>query len=711
MARNRKNDIKAVNHNSSFFEEIMFFLLLAIIFASMFLQGAFFERHSIRALFAVSAICGILIAKMFIKKKLLPEEGHYWLWVFGALILITVISLFNAVSMHDAVYTLSKNSGLFLLVIVSIYLKKRINVSYWLQIGMVISGNIAALYGLEALWSNRLTSLLNFLNGGSAESKFYTRMISERLISFFQYPNTTAAFLLTAWITTLHLLLFKSRPKGKKEIINLLLAGSLFLQFLAFVLTISRGMYLIGILAVIAYLILLLQGKRKQAICLLIGNALPSLILGIFLYPGSVLREKNTILSVLLIFSVMAIAVYITIQIINRESMASSNKKEPDHKALRKANRAFFYGGITVIAIGVAVVLGLWLKPFYNIFNLKSAYDRFGFYIDAWRIFLDFPLTGVGGEGWAYIYRSYQQIFYVTSDIHSYGFQLLVEHGIGGIIIIAGIAVAFLSGIATNFKTRNEEQLIFLIASGILFLHSMIDFDFQYFTMQMIFTLLISQINVNIAFPSERIRKNSLYIMYPICIACLLLACVLPIQFGRAAQKYNQSLFLYKMDAEKAISLMESASKLDPFSPIYKAALASQLELKENAEKADLLKAEELISHVLIRGKYDTEAIAFLQESYFAQNKFEKVNEMNKKIIELQPLRPKAWEERGILINRIIQRLDQQLGEDKAEWLKVGLNIRREMEIASEGKWEQIKPTDELLRLFSIWENELAKTS
>ena len=101
--------------------------------------------------------------------------------------------------------------------------------------------------------------------------------------------------------------------------------------------------------------------------------------------------------------------------------------------------------------------------------------------MDAWEIFQDHPVTGIGGGGWENIYGQYQKYYYVSNDAHSYGVQVIVEEGIPGLLALISIAVLFILALRTAWHKRQREQQTLLLMAAAIFAHSMIDVDLAFF--------------------------------------------------------------------------------------------------------------------------------------------------------------------------------------------------------------------------------------
>jgi len=84
---------------------------------------------------------------------------------------------------------------------------------------------------------------------------------------------------------------------------------------------------------------------------------------------------------------------------------------------------------------------------FYDrIFSLsrdRNMDRRFELFSDAVKVIKDYPLFGLGGGGWAAVYKSYQDQPYDSREVHNHYLQVWIEAGIIGFLAFVGIWVSF----------------------------------------------------------------------------------------------------------------------------------------------------------------------------------------------------------------------------------------------------------------------------
>lgn len=113
--------------------------------------------------------------------------------------------------------------------------------------------------------------------------------------------------------------------------------------------------------------------------------------------------------------------------------------------------------------------------------NYKTAQERIQFIKDALKLSKDNLLTGIGGECWQYKYGQVQDYDYISSDIHSYPIQILLEFGIFGFIVLIGIYVYIMA-----MKTDKIKYLGIKMGLLVIFIHSAIDSEMKIQFMQLI---------------------------------------------------------------------------------------------------------------------------------------------------------------------------------------------------------------------------------
>ncbi|KLU59348.1 O-antigen ligase [Peptococcaceae bacterium CEB3] len=394
------------------------------------------------------------------------------------------LSILAAVSTGDAIETsLRVWTYVLFYFILSRSLEGRGRMRFLSQ-GLVLIGSVIALWGIMTV------------PGWVSYSNSWNSVLSSTL----QYHNAFASFLVGIMILAAYLWLESESPW----------VGSLYglaLVVMAFALggTQSRGGYLVFLAAVIGLFVIYPVG-RKRIVWLGVLN-----MFGGFLLWGRFLRavnSKSVGLSVLILVVACLWAVGLTL---GKLWLGRISPRLPA-RTLRSA-----FGGV----LALAVVLGGWALLRHggdvlgtiqriNLHN-HSVEERFTFYWDAWRMFLQRPWLGYGGGGWNAAYRGFQSYLYNSTETHSIATQVLVEAGVLGIVVFAALLGAlgrsvYRTWLALKGQSRERTYLLALTLSVVAIgAHALIDFDLSEGTVSLV---LWSNIAALRAFGLQRERAS-----------------------------------------------------------------------------------------------------------------------------------------------------------------------------------------------------------
>ncbi len=110
---------------------------------------------------------------------------------------------------------------------------------------------------------------------------------------------------------------------------------------------------------------------------------------------------------------------------------------------------------------------------------------RFELFRDAARVIKDYPLTGIGGGGWAAVYHGYQDQPYASREVHNHYLQVWIEAGIFGFIAFIGLWVSFALAFYRNCSKGKAGRQVWqywsaaFIPAAALGAHSIIDWNFS----------------------------------------------------------------------------------------------------------------------------------------------------------------------------------------------------------------------------------------
>ena len=391
----------------------------------------------------------------------------------------------------------------------------------------------------------------------------------------------------------------------------------------------------------------------------------------------------------------------------------------------------------------------------------KTMYDRFGFYLDGFRIFRDFPLTGIGGDSWMFIYFAYQKYPYVANDLHSYVMQLFVEFGICGAFTFLGFIAALIALFIRCLRHQQAEDIFLFLVAGTLFAHSMIDVDFTYYGQYILFVMAFSlirfkkwtrvkerQTNRNENAKAVEKTKNSAiqekkivsaivrYMQDVVVLVALIFACIIPFRMSRADAYADAYLYsISEENPELSEMLINQAVALDPAKPEYQAALALQIARRQILSENELSRAQVLAANARELGRFSKDALQILISYHQQIGQYDKTWEAGRRLTDIEPYNNTFWLSRGRMISDILLQIkgegqsatqasglpenangsddkpsvaqDADKQEELRYWLEKGLSIAEDMERLSAERWAPIEPDEALVALFDTWREEL----
>lgn len=284
-----------------------------------------------------------------------------------------------------------------------------------------------------------------------------------RLAGFYQYANMFGA-VLGAWMVY-HLGL-----AAREEEVRRLqwYAFPLVWYAAALLLTESRGaMLFAGLGWVIGWLAC--EGKDRIRYAVLTGG---TALCGVLTYKG-VLADLNRngtgLWGWIGLAAIPLVWIWLVPRVLEGLAQVWTRLLESGTDARRRGWQA-----ASVVAVAFALMLAILPQAIWERFTrgLESLFSRQMLYEDAVRLFGQSPVVGFGGESWRSLYRVYQKLPYVGSEVHSGYLSLLLDVGIIGFVLF--VAVVCLVG--KRLSRRNPALPALLVLMG----HSAIDFDMSY---------------------------------------------------------------------------------------------------------------------------------------------------------------------------------------------------------------------------------------
>ncbi|KIL38717.1 hypothetical protein SD70_24625 [Gordoniibacillus kamchatkensis] len=460
---------------------------------------------------------------------------------------------------------------------------------------LMISGYVVVLFGLlywlgngklgDALvgWFATMDSVKNtYLNAVMTDSN------GLRLTSVFQYANSYAAYLIALMLAAVFFIV-----KSNKWYQALPHALMLVPIIVSFWLTLSRGA--IVIVPVVFLIMLFFLSIRRQIVSIIqlaLAFAASLIILNKITTVGTQLQKQtsaaiswqgwSTLLLASVIFAVLAIAIQIFVSPLL------------DRATERFNGRRFATFVLPVVAIIVGVIGAILLfgdTGLKNIlpanvkirleninFQQHSVLERGTFYMDAIKLWKDYPIIGAGGGAWASLYEKYQNNPYTSRQAHNFALQYLVEAGALGFLVFVAFVLAILYFYIRSYTKSSPESrdryFLFFILTVALLVHSMIDFDLSYVYLGAVLFLCLGAMLSSSDSVPIRVKSDSLVLHKAFPGALLVLSVVMFIISTRLLSANNS--YLHALDLSKTsqnyneiVAPIDQALKLHPNHPDY----------------------------------------------------------------------------------------------------------------------------------------------
>lgn len=347
--------------------------------------------------------------------------------------------------------------------------------------GLFVSGYVIVIYGL-LVWFGNMQEPGIVINDGTGI----------RLTSVFTYANTYAGFLLALILGAMYLSSTSARRWSSFAHASMLVPAivSLFL-------TLSRGGLILLPVFLLAILLFMSFSEQLRAVVTLVVSGVGALAITTLVtengttlqtayQQGMNLQSWAAVIGVSVVAGLAAVGIQ---EVLNRYGSKLTAKVH----SLRFSNlwlpgAAIVLGGLLLVLL-VATPLGSLLpenvaQRVQNInFNQHSVRERGFFYLDALKIFKDYPIFGTGSGGWSALYQSYQGYPYTSRQSHNFFVQVLDDVGLfGSILTFSFILVILFLFVRYVLKAKQvaPHYFSFFILVVTLLGHALIDFDMSY---------------------------------------------------------------------------------------------------------------------------------------------------------------------------------------------------------------------------------------
>ncbi|MEN2776294.1 O-antigen ligase family protein [Acetivibrio clariflavus] len=242
------------------FKKLLFIGLLFVIFYTPYLRGLYFESEQV-----VTEIIVFSIFILFWIYKWLKRDRSFIKtpveYAAIGLVLAYFLTIFTAVNPRLAVTEFLKYAMYFMVfLMISDFIKNEREREYLLWT-IVASAFGVCVIGIDSAAGSKIVDLLNSIFGVlNINISFFGLFVDGRIHSTMQYPNAFAAYLLAVFFISVSLMM-----TSKKWVKSIASAIS-FILFTTFIFTISRGAYILLVLAIPFFLLLLPKGSKARGL-------------------------------------------------------------------------------------------------------------------------------------------------------------------------------------------------------------------------------------------------------------------------------------------------------------------------------------------------------------------------------------------------------------------------------------------------------------
>ncbi|WP_127579938.1 O-antigen ligase family protein [Paenibacillus koleovorans] len=474
-------------------------------------------------------------------------------------------------------------------------------------------------------------------------------ILSNRLSSVFQYPNTYSAILVSLLVCCLILIFFSSKTSTK--FIN----GSMLVPILlSFLLTYSRGGYLLLPVCILLFLVFIHWKKQVVSLTyILISIGISVLLLDSI----AALQSSNGNNRWLWLFVLIVASSFVGAIVVLLESKLE--KWKTVDLGLRSIKRNFLIpilicvlGLLSVVIISnlLLEILPKGLSERIQSINLSdnSSIMRLDYYKDSLKLVEDYPWLGAGGGAWSALFNNYASTPYISRQAHSFYLQYLNEVGILGfaifILLLMYIFIRFIRNYFTSGIGRLElSHLVYFFFILPLLIHSLIDFDFSFVYLTIILFMCLGGLSsLSSSNSQNRVSGTSgkSRLVYPsvlVILACLLL--VTSAKKVNAVRDYTYLVSLSSIDEAKFNKFSNSILKLDKDNPAY---LMYKIDIlleiyKQKKDPKYLSEAESYTEQLSDVDPYNIGTIYRVYNIYMFKNESEEASEFLETALKSNP--------------------------------------------------------------------------
>ncbi len=659
--------------------DAVFYLLLPLLFLAPFFRGLFFYEELNVAHMYTAVIAGVYFYlnrdKLRFSKSIMDYAG-------AGLVIAYLLSSFVAVSSRGGIGLVMKNLNYFLVYLLVAQVVKNTDQIKKILITVFTSGVIVALIGLGNFFGSFET------DGG---------VLDGLICSTIQYHNATAIFLFAIGMLGLALTVY-----FKDGFARTLTAGATYVAIITAMGAGSRGALLVTPIAMLIQFLGLPRADKEKYFYTVLAVTVPLVITSKSVLTLNVENSDSYYWGILFLgFFLSCLIQFGFDRFINLSG---------------KTKRGYILSTGAIVAVALAavvVVKGAEIMPASVVdrvkeFNLQNnnVLDRFNFYEDAVKVVKDHPVLGVGGGGWKSIYRSYQNYWYDTTEVHSHFFQVLVETGALGFILYLLLWLGLLISSIRLLRSASPEMKLltwtaFSTAIGIG-MHSAIDFTLSLGAISILLWFLMGLVRAG----EEQTFGNDNYFSTPVFDTGIrkIIGIIISVVFFAASASFfwstlnvNKAIDTYQQgDLEGAIATMEFAVKLDPYTTKNLTDLS--IMYTEKASRGDVGAISQALSaseKAVQNDSGDGEVRWHLAKAYYNSRNMEKGVQTAEEAVNLAPFVTRGYIQLAMYYNAVAQFYLQAGDKETAHIL-----LEKTLAIPERMKMQASKLDEEGRRLF-----------
>lgn len=368
-------------------------------------------------------------------------------------------------------------------------------------------------------------------------------VVNERLGGVFQYPNTFG--IVAAFFFMMYLIVVVKNNLSEKMFVFYTIPAVLY--SVGLFLSESRGAMIVLLIVGIGILFFL---SVKEQVKYIITTILTGII-GIITY--LIINPEKGILSLVVLF--LATAVHVLIMFALEKYSAKF-----EFKFLKQS-----YVPIAAVVLFVLAVLdllfkGLFYKLLNQVFHISFSFDtffeRFMIWKDALKAAGEAPILGYGGDSWRVIFTQFQSYPYQTNNLHNGYLEWLIGAGLIGLIIFFVVMAYFI------IKVKKTKKLLVLAPLAVIFLHSLIDFNFSYGTVWLLIFWMLA-FGVKQEDTQHKLVEKYEWVLSLAMCALLIVPSFFAFRFIQANQYYENAVQTNNLTEQ--LVYLETAVEYDPY--------------------------------------------------------------------------------------------------------------------------------------------------